>query len=321
MQCYGDSSQLKVVDLPHLVPRRGEVLVKIEIAGVNFLDIYQRSGQRPRSLPFIPGVEGVGTVLDPNDNSRGLRAGDRVAWVYVQGSYAQNIVVPESRLIRIPNDLSDELVATSLLQGMSAAYLTSDIHQLRKGDAILVQGANAGTRRCLLQLARAAGAQVIATVFNDPYHIACAEQAGASLVLRRDFDDVPRLARWFTNGCGVHVAYDGLGAPSFDGSRRSLKAGGKLVIVSEAAGKVGPIDPAILTNGSIALMRPVLADFIRTACELESRSQRVFELLRARTIDPMMGWRFALGRARDAHNLLATGAHLRKPLLYAQELS
>ncbi|GAA2599320.1 quinone oxidoreductase [Actinomadura fulvescens] len=285
------------------VPGPGEVLIDIAASGVNFIDVYYRTGAYPQPTPYVPGVEGAGTVTAVGDGVTEVAVGDRVAWVNVQGSYAERAAVPADKVVPVPDGVSLEDAAAALLQGMTAHYLTRSTYEVRAGDTILVHAAAGGMGLLLIQLGKLFGARVIGTV-STPEKEKLARDAGADEVIGYDgfADEVRRL----TGGEGVAVVYDGVGAPTFDGSLASLRRRGLLALYGAAGGKVEPFDPQRLNAaGSTFLTRPTLAHYTATREELLQRAAEVYGWVAAGDLRLHIGRRYDLADARTAHEDLA----------------
>jgi NADPH2:quinone reductase len=225
--------------------------------------------------------------------------GDRVAWCEVLGSYAERVAVPADKAVPVPDDVSDELAVGALLQGMTAHFLVTDCVALRPGDDVLVHAAAGGVGLLLTQLAAARGARVIATTSTDG-KAELARVAGAAEVLR--YADVPAAVRDLTGGAGVAVAYDSVGATTFDGSLAALRRRGTLVLFGAASGPVPPVDPQRLNQaGSAYLTRPKLYDYVATPDELTRRAAAVYAAVAEGALDVRIGHRYPLDAARAAH--------------------
>ncbi|QKW24298.1 quinone oxidoreductase [Kitasatospora sp. NA04385] len=281
----GGPEQLRFERRPVPRPGPGEALVEVAAAGVNFVDLYLRSGRYPVPLPAVLGQEGAGTVraLGPGTDPHGLRVGDRVAWANVRGAYARYAAVPAERLVPVPAGIDDRTAAAALLQGMTAHYLVHDSHPVRPGQDVLVQAAAGGLGLLLTQWATLLGARVIATV-STAHKEELARRAGAAEVVRYGPDAAgPPLAeqvRALTGGAGVAAVYDGVGAATFAQSLAALRPRGTLVLHGAASGPVDPVDPALLqAGGSLFLTRPDLTHHVRDRSELLVRAGAVFDHL------------------------------------------
>lgn len=312
---YGGPDVLSVADLADQRPGPGEIAVRVAVAGVNFIDVYQRSGVYRDALPFVAGVEGAGTVAALGPGVTGLTVGERVGWVNQPGSYAERIVLPAARAVRLPATVSDRQAASVLLQGMTAHYLTHDVHRVRPGDTVLVHAAAGGTGLLLTSLATALGGRVIGTVSTAAKE-AAARAAGAAEVIRYRDTDVATAVRELTGGAGVDVVYDGIGGPTFEASLASVRPRGMLAVFGQAGGPVPPLDVQRLNAaGSIFLTRPNLAHYIGDPAELARRAGAVLDHVQAGTLAANHGGDYPLDRAGDAHADLEAGRTTGKLLL------
>ncbi|GAA4086482.1 MULTISPECIES: quinone oxidoreductase family protein [Actinomadura] len=281
------------------VPGPGEVLIDLAASGVNYIDVYFRTGAYKQATPFVPGQEGAGTVAAVGEGVTGVAPGDRVAWQGVLGSYAQRAVVPADQTVPVPDDLSLEDAAASLLQGMTAHYLTHSTYAVRPGDTVLVHAAAGGMGLLLTQIAKLRGARVIGTV-STPEKERLAREAGADEIV--GYDGFASEVRRLTGGEGVAVVYDGVGAATFDGSLESLRPRGTLALYGAASGKVPPFDPQRLNPaGSLFLTRPTLAHYTLTREELLERASAVYGWIAKGELRLHVGQRYDLADARRAH--------------------
>jgi NADPH2:quinone reductase len=285
-------------------PGPGAVRVRVAAAGVNFIDVYFRTGLYPRPLPFVAGLEGAGSVEAVGPDVRGLAPGDRVAWASVPGSYAEVVVAPAAQLVRVPEGVESEVAAAAMLQGMTAHYLAHGVRTTRPGDVALVHAAAGGTGLLLVQTLAAAGARVIGTC-SSPQKAALAEEAGAAQVVRYDEEDFAAAARAATDGRGVDVVYDSVGAATFEGSLRALRPRGLLALFGQSSGPVPPFELRRLNDlGSLFLTRPSLAHYVATREELEQRAGAVLGAIAAGRLQVRVGARFPLAQAAEAHRAL-----------------
>jgi NADPH:quinone reductase len=285
-------------------PGPGQARVRVEVAGVNFIDVYHRTGLYPRPLPFTPGVEGAGVVEALGEGVTEVAVGDRVAWVLGSGSYAGACIEPAHRLVRIPDGVSTELAAAVMLQGMTAHYLVASSYPLGPGDLALVHAAAGGVGLLLVQLAKAAGATVIGTCSTEE-KAERVRAAGADHVIRYTETDFREEVRRWTGGAGVNVVYDSVGRTTFQGSLASLEPRGYLVLYGQSSGKVEPLDPADLAaGGSLFLTRPSLAHYVRDRAELEWRASDLFDGVLAGELDVRIHDILPLPHAAEAHRAL-----------------
>jgi len=300
----GGPEVLQPTELNTPQPGHGQVLVRVEAAGLNYIDIYHRTGLYPLPAPLPLGLEGAGTVEQVGAGVTDIRVGHRVAWASVPGSYATHVVAPAERLVPIPEGVTTSVAAALLLQGMTAHYLMKSIFPLRAGHTALVHAAAGGVGLLLTQLAKLAGAQVIATV-STVAKAARTKAAGADHVINYQVSDFAPETKRLTGGRGVDVVYDGVGKTTFDGSMDALAPRGYLVLYGQASGVVPPLDPARLAKGSYFLTRPTLGHYTATRAELLSRARDLFDLVVAGQLRVRIDRTFPLSQAPDAHRALA----------------
>ncbi len=304
---FGGPEILAPVELPDPRPGPGELLVDVSVAGVNYIDTYNRSGAYPVDLPFVLGQEGAGRVaaLGPGDTG-GFAVGDRVAWANIFGGYAERVAVPADAAVAVPDAVSDDVAVGAFLQGMTAHFLVTDCAPAGTGDTVLVHAAAGGVGLLLTQLAAARGARVLATVSTEA-KADLAREAGAAEVLltasqQGPGDDLAARVRDLTGGEGVAVAFDGVGRDTFDASLASVRRRGTLVLFGAASGPVPPVDPQRLNQaGSVYLTRPKLADYTATRAELTARAAAVFAAVADGTVAVRIGHRYPLAEAGQAH--------------------
>jgi len=292
-----------------------DLRVRVRAAGVNFIDIYHRTGLYPSALPFAVGYEGAGIVEAVGSDVRGFREGDRVAWPFAPGSYADEVVLPANAAVAIPDPVGEERAAAVMLQGMTAHYLTHGVRTTRPGDTALVHAAAGGTGLLLAQMLKAAGAYVIGTCSSEAKE-RLALAAGCDRVIRYSEVDVPEAVRRITAGRGVDVVYDSVGQATFEGSLASLRPRGLLCSFGQASGPVPPFELRRLNLlGSLFLTRPTLAHYMATREELEMRANDVLAAVADGRLDVRIGGRFPLEQADDAHRALEGRASTGKLLL------
>jgi NADPH:quinone reductase len=298
----GGPEVLRLAELPDPEPGPGQLLVELAAAGVNYLDTYFRSGAYPMPLPFIPGSEGAGTVTAVGPDTSGVAVGDRVAWATSFGSYAEQAVVATEQAVPVPEGVDSETAAGSLLQGMTAHYLTVSVHPVQPGDTVLVHAAAGGMGQLLTQLATARGGRVIGTVSTQEKERLAREAGAADVIRYSEIDDVAGEVRRLTDGDGVAAVYDGVGASTFDASLASLRPRGMLALYGAASGPVPPVDPQRLNSaGSVFLTRPKLADYVATRDELTWRAGEVFDAIQNGSLRISIGGRYPLAEAGRAH--------------------
>jgi NADPH:quinone reductase len=307
--------QLAEVDEPTPGPR--EVVVRVAAAGVNFIDTYQRSGAYPMDAPFGLGLEGAGEIVAVGEGVDPAAVGRTVAWADALGSYAEQVVVAADRAVSVPDGVSPDVAAALMLQGMTAHYLSHSTYPLGRDDTALVYAAAGGVGRLLVQLAVRRGARVIGLTSTDAKE-AEARRLGAHEVVRyRDegvviSDEVRRL----TDGRGVQVVYDSVGADTFDESLRSLALRGTMVLFGQSSGKVPPVDLQVLNqHGSLFVTRPSLGAYTATGDELSWRATTLFDLYAAGDLDVAIHDRYPLEDAARAHEDLTSGTTSGKLLL------
>ncbi|GBD31953.1 Quinone oxidoreductase 1 [bacterium HR33] len=297
----GGPEVLSYEDVPIPEPQAGEVLVKLEAAGVNYIDTYQRSGLYRIELPAILGQEGAGVVVRLGAGVKNFKEGDPVAWTGVLGSYAEYAAVPEDRLVAIPSGLSAKQAAAAMLQGMTAHYLARSTYPLKEGDICLVHAAAGGVGLLLVQIARMCGATVIGTVSTAEKE-ALAREAGAHYVIRYTETDFEAEVKRITQGRGVQVVYDSVGRDTFEKSLDCLALRGMLVLFGQSSGPVPPFDPQILNRkGSLFLTRPSLGHYIATREELLERAGDVLGWVKEGRLRLRIHAEYPLSRAAEAH--------------------
>jgi NADPH2:quinone reductase len=316
---HGGPEVLEIVDLPSPVPGAGQVLVEVEAAGVNYMDVYAREGGGNYALPLpqVPGAEGAGKVVMVGDGVEGLSVGDTVVWKGAPGSYAEQVVVSTREAVRVPDRLDAETAAAVMLQGLTAHYLATSTYAVQPGDPVLVHAAAGGVGQLLTQIVKLRGGRVIATVSTDEKE-ALARAAGADEVVRYDRGDFAPTVRELTDGRGVTAVYDGVGAATFEGSIASLRRRGILVLYGAASGPVPPFDLQRLNPaGSLFVTRPTLVDYTATRQELEERADEVLSWVADGRLKVNIGGRYPLENARSAHEDLearrTTGKLLLRP--------
>jgi NADPH:quinone reductase len=312
---YGDPSVLRLesIDLPEPAP--GEVRVKIEVAGLNYIDTYQRSGQYKMSLPYIPGSEAGGVVDRVGSGVGNLKIGDRVAYAMNPGAYAEYAVVPGWKLVPLPDGVDTRTATAAMLQGMTAHYLSHDTYPIRPGDIVLIHAAAGGVGRLLVQMAKLRGARVIGTV-STREKADHARQAGADdLILYTETDFEAEIKR-LTDGGGVHAVYDSVGRPTFSKSMNCLRPRGFLVLYGQAGGAVEPFDPQILNQkGSLFLTRPSLGHYAATAAEIQARAGDIFNWIAEGRLEVLVDRVFPLAEAAEAHRYIEARMTMGKVLL------
>lgn len=301
---YGDPHVLQLDDLPTPDPAAGQVRVRLTAAGVNFIDTYQRRGRYPVPLPYTPGSEGAGVVDALGADVTLFRVGDPVAFAMTPGAYAESVIVPADKLVPVPPSVGLKLAAAVMLQGMTAHYLTDATFPLHAGHTALVHAAAGGTGQLIVQMAKQRGARVIATVSTEA-KAEIARGVGADAVILYTQQDFEIETRRLTDGVGVDVVYDSVGATTFEQSLKSLKPRGLLALFGAASGPVPPFDLARLNGlGSLFVTRPSLGHYLLTREELLRRAGAVFVGIADGWLCPAIDREFALADAAAAHTAL-----------------
>jgi NADPH2:quinone reductase len=301
----GGPEVLTYEEVPDPEPGEGQALVRVEAAGVNFIDVYFRTGlYRGPAPPFVPGQEAAGTVLAVGPGVTGIAAGDRVAYTGVQGAYAERTAVPTARLVKLPEGVSTRQGAAAMLQGMTAHYLATSTFPLKPGDSCLVHAAAGGVGQLLCQIAKLRGARVLGTTSTEE-KARLARAAGADEVILYTEQDFAAEAKRLTGGRGVDVVYDGVGQATFEKSLDSLALRGMMVLFGQSSGPVPPMSPTLLnTKGSLYLTRPALHHYIATREELMQRSADVLGWIAAGALRLSIGLELPLADAAEAHRAL-----------------
>ncbi len=300
----GGPEVLRVEELPTPSPGPGEVLVRLEAAGVNFIDVYHRTGLYKVALPYALGLEGAGILEAIGSGVSDLRAGMRVAWPSAPGSYATHVAVAADRVVPVPADVDGRSAAALMLQGITAHYLSHSTRPLGPGVTCLVHAGAGGVGLLLIQMAKRRGARVLATVSTEE-KAQLAREAGADELLLYAKEDFVAQTRLLTSGAGVQVVYDSVGKNTFEGSLDCLAPRGMLVLFGQSSGPVPPLDLQVLSKkGSLFLTRPSMAHYIATRDELLSRCRDLFEWVADGTLRLRIGATFPLADAAEAHRQL-----------------
>jgi len=300
----GGPEVLELVDRDLPQPGTGQVRVRHEAIGVNFIDTYHRSGLYPVKLPSGLGQEAAGVVDALGDDAAGFKLGDRVAYTGQMGAYAQYNLVPAARLIRLPAGVSSETAAASLLKGMTAEFLLRRCYPLKAGEAVLIHAAAGGVGSILVQWAKTIGAIVIGAVGTQDKADLAKALGCDHVILYRD-EDVAARVKDVTGGAGVSVVYDGVGAATLEASLSSLRRRGLLASFGNASGPAGAVEPGRLQRGgSLFLTRPTLFDYIATPEDLTESAAALFHVLQTGAVKVSVAQRFALADARAAHEAL-----------------
>jgi NADPH2:quinone reductase len=311
----GGPDVLKYEDVAEPAPKGGEAVVRVEAAGVNFIDIYQRMGVYKLQLPVTLGLEGSGTVQSIGEGVSGLKVGDRVAWTSIQGAYAQLSAVPADRLVILPAGVTTKQGAAMMLQGMTAHYLACSTYPLTPGEACLVHAGAGGVGLLLTQVAKLRGARVITTV-STPEKARLSQEAGADRVVLYQDEDFEAAVKQFTDGHGVQVVYDSVGKTTVSKSINCLARRGMLVLFGQSSGVVETIDPLVLSQkGSLYFTRPTLVHYIATRTELDERARDLLSWIAAGKLHLRTEFEFLLKDAALAHQALAARQTTGKVLL------
>lgn len=294
--------ELQEVALPE--PAGGEVVFKVEAAGLNFIDVYRRTGLYPTDLPDTPGVEAAGEVTAIGAGVKDLKVGDRVVSTHVKGAYAEHAVVAAERAVAVPEGVSTRDAAAVMLQGMTAHYLARSTFPLQEGDSCLVHAGAGGVGLLLIQVAKRCGARVFATVSSQE-KAELARGAGADEVILYEDEDFQSVVRDKTDGAGLNIVYDSVGKDTFDKSLGCLTRRGMLVLYGQSSGKVPPLDPGRLAQGgSLFLTRPSLFDYVADRDSLARRSGDVLGWVADGSLKVRVGTTFPLAESADAHRAL-----------------
>jgi len=304
IDAFGGAETLQLAELPEPSPEAGDIVVRVEAAGVNFIDVYHRTGLYPNPLPFVPGLEGAGVVTAKGPKVEAFRVGDRVAWTSALGSYAESVRLPAQKAVALPAGVDSRAAAALMLQGMTAQYLCSSTFPLAKGHTCLVHAAAGGVGLLLVQTAKARGARVLGTVGSEA-KAALAREAGADEVILYASEDFVAAVKRLTGGRGVDVVYDGVGKDTALKGLDCLAPRGMMVCYGNAGGPVAPIDPLLLSQkGSLFLTRPTLFHYVADRASLEARAADVLGGVAAGQLKLRIDRTFPLAQAADAHRAL-----------------
>ena len=308
----GGPEVMKIEDVPMPEPKAGAVRVKVQASGLNYIDIYQRSGQYKVNLPVTIGQEAAGVVDAVGEGMTEFKVGDAVAYSFALGAYAEYANVPADKLVHVPAGVSSKFAAALMLQGMTAHYLVTDTFAVKPGQTVLVHAAAGGTGQLVVQMAKLRGARVLATCSDHKTHIA--REAGADEVLSyANFDEA---ARQLTGGKGVDCVYDSVGKDTFERSLNCLRPRGLLALFGQASGAVPPFDPQILNaKGSLFFTRPSLGHYMQTRAEMLSRTDELFGWVASDQLNVRIDREFKLADAPAAHIALNSRETTGKVLL------
>lgn len=317
-QQTGGPEELKWVDVPDPVPGSGFAVVEIHAAGVNFIDVYFRTGLYKADLPFTPGNEGAGVVTKVGPDVTHVRVGDRVAYAMSRGSYAQFASVPAHLLVKLPNHVTFEQGAAAMLQGMTAHYLTHSTFPVEKGHTVLVHAAAGGAGALIVQMAKRRGARVFGTAGSEA-KLQIAREAGCDAVIDYTTQDFEAEVKNLTDSPGVDVIYDSVGQATFLKGLNSIRPRGTMVLFGQSSGPVAPFDPNILNGkGSLFVTRPSLQHYIATDEELKWRAGEVLASVADGSLKIRIHGTYPLSEAPQAHRDLESRKTAGKLLLVAK---
>jgi NADPH2:quinone reductase len=304
VRAYGGADALVLEDVPPPQPPAGHVRVRIAAAGLNFIEVYQRTGFYPVELPWTPGGEAAGEVVAVGDAVTSFRVGDRVASVNLLGTYAEEALVREDRAVRVPDGMELRTAAGALLQGMTAHYLAHTTYPLKPGSSCLVHAAAGGVGLLLVQIAKRCGARVFGTVSSEA-KARLAREAGADHVILYTREDFEAAVKDATAGEGVEVVYDSVGRTTYEKSLNCLRPLGMLVLFGQSSGPVPPLDPGVLARkGSLFLTRPSLFHYVADRASLAKRAADVLGWIQQGSLRLRSEREFPLAQAADAHRAL-----------------
>jgi len=304
VQSPGGPEALRYEDVPQPSPAAAQVLVKVEAAGVNYIDVYQRTGLYKVATPFTLGQEAAGVVTAVGPGVTDPKVGDRVAYTSILGAYAEYAVVPADRVVVLPDGVTARQAAAALLQGMTAHYLACTTYPLKAGDTCLVHAAAGGVGLLLCQIASRRGARVIGTV-STREKAALAREAGARDVILYTEQDFEAEVKRLTNGLGLQVVYDSVGKTTFEKGLNCLTPRGMMVLYGQSSGPIGSFDPQVLSQkGSLFLTRPTLAHYVATRAELVARAGEVLSWVKSGTLKVRIEHEFSLAETAEAHRAL-----------------
>jgi len=308
----GGIEVLQYVDIDTPTPAPGEALVRIEAIGVNFIDVYHRTGLYKMPLPFTPGSEGAGVVEAIGDGVS-LKVGDRVAFAGVRGAYAEFAIAPADKLVPLPGSIDVKTAAAAMLQGMTAQYLSTSVHPIARGENVLVHAAAGGVGALLVQMAKTRGARVFGTA--SAKHLGIAREAGCDVVIDYTKDDFESIVMAETGGKGCHAVYDSVGRTTFDKSLECCGLRGTLALFGQSSGTVPPFEPGRLAKNGVFLTRPTLMHYTSTRDELLGRARDVLEGIASGALKLRIDREVPLRDAAEAHRALEARETTGKVLL------
>jgi NADPH2:quinone reductase len=299
----GGSEVMVPADQPDPVAGPGQVLVEVAAAGVNFIDIYRRSGVYKQQVPYVPGSEGAGVVIAAGEGVTEFMAGDHVAWCECPGSYAEKAVVAAANAVPVPAGIDLKIAAAAMLQGLTAHYLCRSTYPVSEGTVAVVHAAAGGVGLLLTQMIKDLGGTVVATTSSTPKAV-LAKQAGADYVT--SYEEFPAVVRDVTGDRGADVVFDGVGMATFDASLSVLRPRGMMVLFGGSSGQVSPFDLQRLNSGgSLYVTRPTLAHYVADRAEFEWRARDLFGWIAKNELTVRIGAEYPLADAARAHDDLA----------------
>ena len=312
---YGGREVLSYEKMGTPEPAGGELLIKTEAIGVNFIDVYHRTGSYAGELPFVPGMEAAGVVESIGSNVENFKVGDRVGYAMCTGSYAQYVAVPSWKAVVLPKGVDSQIGAAVMLQGMTAHYLTTSTYSLSSKDTALVHAAAGGVGLLLVQMANKLGARVIGTVSTNEKAKKVMDLGADEVIVYTDSDFEAKTMD-LTNDIGVDVVYDSVGKTTFEKSLNCLKPRGHMVLFGQSSGRVLPVDPQILNDkGSLFMTRPTLGHYAQNRSEMLARVSDIFAWMAAGELEVNVDKVFSLEKASDAHAYLESRSSSGKILL------
>lgn len=300
----GESEQLRYEDYATPEISDSEMLVKVEVAGINFIDVYFRKGVYPtENFPYVPGEDGCGVVEKIGKDVQGFQVGDRVAFAHANsGSYAEYALVGANSAVKVPNGISSKVAAGLMVQGLTAHYLSHSTFPIQAGDTALVHAAAGGVGLLLTQIAKLKGARVIGTV-STPEKAEKAKQAGADQIVMYTEQNFQKEVMAWTEGKGASVVYDSVGKDTFEDSLKSLQVRGMLVTYGQSSGVIPPFDVLLLNRlGSLYVTRPTLKNYISAPGEIQQRANDLFAYIEAGKLNVEIGQSYPLEQAKVAHD-------------------
>ena len=311
----GGPEVLQFQEVADLEPGPGQLLIRTEAVGVNFIDVYQREGLYPLPTPYTPGQEAAGVVAGIGTGVTTFSEGDRIAYQGALGSYSEYTLIPAERAVALPDGVSTREGAAAMVQGLTAHYLATSTFPLQAGQTCLIHAAAGGVGLLLCQMAKLRGATVIGTASTDE-KVALARGAGADHMVVYTEDDFQDIALRVTDGRGVDVVYDSVGRDTFDASLGCLRPRGMLALFGQSSGPVAPFDPQRLNRGgSLFLTRPSLGHYVSSSEELAARTSEIFGWIASGALSMRIGLELPLSDAAEAHRRLEARATTGKVLL------